>query len=163
MLMAQIGTPEVREKEYIFITPLEHGLSCKLVNRKDSNYKYKLSKCYKYLDKAVEKGGNKDLYTSDYIVSRVLAAQNDFWISVDEDDEIVGCIIVEDKSYPLSPGVSVEALGGSFNFLIVVPMIEEYYKGLGYKFVELTGRKGWERKLQPLGYEFKSVIIRKKI
>ena len=91
MLMAQIGTPEVREKEYIFITPLEHGLSCKLVNRKDPNYKYKLSQCYKYLDKAVEKGGNKDLYTSDYIVSRVLAAQNDFWISVDEDDEIVGC------------------------------------------------------------------------
>ena len=131
-----------------------HGLSCKLVNRKDPNYKYKLSQCYKYLDKAVEKGGNKDLYTSDYIVSRVLAAQN---------DEIVGCIIVEDKSYPLSPGVSVEALGGSFNFLIVVPMIEEYYKNLGYKFVELTGRKGWERKLQPLGYEFKSVIIRKKI
>lgn len=150
-------------KEYIFTTPLDHGLSCKLVNRKNPDYKYKLSQCYEYLDKAVEKGGNKDLYTSDYIVTRVINGQNDFWISVDKDDNIIGCIIVEDQSYPLSPGVSVEALGGKFNFFAVVPMIEEYYKNLGYEFVEITGRKGWERKLHPIGYEFKNVNLRKKL
>ena len=131
MLMAPTGTPSVVEKEYIFTTPLEHGLSCKLVNKKHNDAKYKLAQCYKYLDKAIERGNNGDLFSSDYVVN--------------------------------SAGVSVEALGGSFNFSTVVPMLEDYYKSLGFKFVELTGRAGWEKRMKPLGYEFVSVTIRKKI
>ena len=163
MLMAPTGTPPVVEKEYIFTTPLERGLSCKLVNKKHGDAKYKLAQCYKYLDKAIERGNNGDLFSSDYVVNRVLSEKNDFWISVDKDNEIKGCIVIEALNFPNSAGVSVEALGGSFNFSTVVPMLEDYYKSLGFKFVELTGRAGWEKRMKPLGYEFVSVTIRKKI
>ena len=103
------------------------------------------------------------MFSSDYVVNRVLSEKNDFWISVDKDNEIKGCIVIEALNFPNSAGVSVEALGGSFNFSTVVPMLEDYYKSLGFKFVELTGRAGWEKRMKPLGYEFVSVTIRKKI
>jgi len=50
-----------------------------------------------------------------------------------------------------------------FDFKNIVPKIEEYYKDLGYEFWEMTGRKGWEKVMAPLGYEFKTITLRKRL
>jgi len=162
MLMAVTGTPAA-EKEYIFTTPLVHGLSYKLVNRESNLLKNKVVQCYKYLDKVVEKVECRDIYNTEDLVKQVVSGKSDFWISTDKNNNIKGCLIIGVASYPQSLGISAEAVAGKFDFYKLVPMLEKYYKNLGYEFFEMTGRKGWIRKMEPLGYEFKSVTIRKRL
>ena len=54
-------------------------------------------------------------------------------------------------------------MGGKFDFNVITPVIADYYKKLGFKFFEMTGRKGWEKIMEPLGYEFKTITLRKKL
>ena len=38
----------------------------------------------------------------------------------------------------------------SLIFNVITPVIADYYKKLGFKFFEMTGRKGWEKIMEPL-------------
>jgi len=163
MLMALTGTPEAEEKEYIFTTPLVHGLSYKLLKKNSNLLKEKVVQCYKYLDKVIEKIDCGDIYNTDDLVKQVVSGKSDLWISVDKNDKIKGCLIIGVIAYPQLLGVSAEAVGGKFDFYKLVPMLEKHYKNLGYEFFEMTGRKGWIRKMEPLGYTLKTVTIRKRL
>jgi len=163
MLMAVTGIPEARGKEYTFSTPLLHGLSYRLVNHDSSLLKRKLAYCRDYLEKAIDRSNCEDLFNAEDLIKRVLNKQNDFWISIDKDSDIKGCFIIGFGSMPRAKGINAEAIGGKFNFPDAVPIVEKYYKELGFKFFEMTGRKGWEKVMEPLGYDFKSITIRKKL
>tara|TARA_R100001443_G_scaffold106834_2_gene116404 strand:- start:168 stop:656 length:489 start_codon:yes stop_codon:yes gene_type:complete len=162
MLMAVTGTPAA-EKEYIFTTPLERGLSYKLVNADNPLTRKKLAKCYTRIEHMVEKIKCDDLYTADDLIKRVINKQSDFWISTDGYDNIQGCIIIGFAEMPRGKGINAEAIEGKFDFSIVTPVVEKYYKKLGFKFFEMTGRKGWEKVMEPMGYEFKSITVRKRL
>ena len=162
MLMAVTGTPNQEAKEYIFTTPLERGLSYKLVNPKSYLLKNTLKLCYKFLKKSIDRSKCSDLYTENDLVERVKTNQSDLWISVDKHEKIKGCFIIGFGEFPQSKGICAEAISGMFDFSIITPVVEKYYKALGYEFFQMTGRRGWEKIMEPLGYEFKNITIRKR-
>jgi hypothetical protein len=164
MLMAVTGTPEVREKEYIFSTPLLHGLSYRLVNHDSPLLKIKLAGCYDYIEKSVEKSKCEDVFNADDLIKKVINKQSDLWISVDKDGDIKGCLIVGFGELPRGKIITAEAISSeSLGFLTALPVFEKYYKELGFKIFEMTGRRGWEKVMKPLGYDFKGITIRKKL
>lgn len=162
MLMAVTGTP-VAEKEYIFTTPVERGLSYRLVNADCILTRKKLAQCYKKLEKSVEKSKCEELYNAEDLVKRILNKECDLWVSTDKNNKIKGCFVIGFGQMPRCKIIGAEAICGKFDFNIVTPVVEKYYKKLGFDFFEMTGRRGWEKVMEPLGYEFKTVTIRKKL
>jgi hypothetical protein len=162
MLMALTGTPEA-EKEYIFTTPLEHGLSYKLVNHNSHLLMKKLGEGFEHIQKSIIKSNCSDIYDAEDIVKRVLNKQSDLWVSTDADNNTKGVLVIGFGQMPKGRIIGAEAMGGKFDFNVITPVIADYYKKLGFKFFEMTGRKGWEKIMEPLGYEFKTITLRKKL
>ncbi len=155
-----------QEKEFILEIPLEHGLNYKFVNYKHNSLFSKLSKCYDYFEKTVQRSLCSDIYNANDLVKRVVKGTSDLWIAYDKNKKIKGCFIIGFAYYPQCTGILAEAMGTDspdFDFKNIVPKIEEYYKDLGYEFWEMTGRKGWEKVMAPLGYEFKTITLRKRL
>jgi len=152
-----------QEKEFILEIPLEHGLNYKFVNYKHNSLFSKLSKCYDYFEKTVQRSLCSDIYNANDLVKRVVKGTSDLWIAYDKDKEIKGCFVIGFAHYPQSIGILTEGISGEFDFKNATPKIEEYYKDLGYEFWEMTGRRGWEKVMAPLGYEFKTVTLRKRL
>ena len=162
MLMALAGTPVVQEKEYTFTTPLEHGLSYKKVNPDHPEFKFNVSHCWEFIEKSVE-ANNKDLVTTEDIINRIINRESDLWVSTDESGDIVGCFVIGAAEYARIKGIFTEALAGKLNFMDFIPKVENFYKQCGYEFSEIVGRKGWERRLKPLGYNFSNITIYKRL
>jgi len=155
-----------QEKEFILEIPLPRGLNYKFVNYKHSSLFSKLSKCYDYFEKTVQRSLCSDIYNANDLVKRVVKGTSDLWIAYDKNKKIKGCFIIGFAYYPQCTGILAEAMGtdsSDFDFKNIVPKIEEYYKDLGYEFWEMTGRKGWEKVMAPLGYEFKTITLRKRL
>ena len=153
----------MEEKEFIFTTPLEYGLSYKLVNNNSIVVLKYLTECLEYLKNTIEKGNVDYLYNAEDLADRVIKKASDLWLSVDKKDNIKGCVVIGFCFYPRTKGILAEAVGGEFDFSELIPVLEKYYKDIGYDFFEMTGRKGWERKMKPLGYDFKYITLRKNL
>ena len=162
MLMEQAGTQSREEKEYTFTTPLEHGLSCKRVNPDHLDFRYILACCWNFLEESINKG-NTELIEIEDLVERIVQGYSDLWVSVDKNKTIVGCFVIGSADYPQALGIEAEAIAGKFNFKTMLPQVEKYYKKRGYKFFEMTGRKGWEKVMKPLGYEFSNITLYKRL
>jgi len=163
MLMAQAGT-QVPEKEFTFTTPVAHGLSYKICNPDHKDFKTKVAQCWDYVEASAKRGGPSGRITAEDLVKRVLNRQSDLWVCVSEQTgEIKGSFTISEANYPRDKGIFSESCGGEFVFTDMFPMVEEFYKGRGYTFVEVVGRKGWERELGPLGYKLEYISIHKRI
>ena len=162
MLMGQAGTLNQEEKEYTFTTPLEHGLSCKQVNSSHANFKKIVAQCWDYIDSGVSRGGSKEFISTEYIVQKVLSGDSDLWVSVDAEGNTVGCFVIGAAPYPEKTGIFAETIGGKFDFKYMTPVVEKFYKKCGYEFFEMTGRKGWERVMKPLGYKLMNITMYKR-
>ena len=160
MLMALTGTPE-QEKEYIFEMLPQRGLSYKFVNYKSSFLVQKLSKCYDYFEQSILSSKCSDIYNANDLVKRVTKGKSDLWVSCDKDKNIKGCFVIGFAYYPQSTGILAECISGKFHYDTMLPEVEKYYKELGYEFFEMTGRRGWEKRMEKMGYEFKSIVLRK--
>jgi len=162
MQMEQVGTQEVA-KEFTFITPLDHGYSYKLANPHHAGFRDLVVSCLEYYERSIKRSNNSDYIGPVDFALSALEKQSDFWITVDSTEKLLGIFQLSKAEYPKSTGVYVEALAGEFNFEHGLPMIEDYYRTLGYQFVELQGRRGWERKLKPNGYIYKTTTIIKRL
>ena len=163
MLMAQPGIQNLAEKEYTFTTPLEHGLSYKKVNSKHDDFKKTVAQCWDYVDSGMLRGGSKELISTEYIINKVLSSDSDLWVSLDEGGDTVGCVVIGAAPYPEKTGIFAGTIGGKVDFNIVVAWLVKYYKNCGYEFFEMTGRRGWERAMKPLGYEYMNTTIYKRL
>jgi len=150
-------------KEFTFITPLDHGLSYKLANPHHASFRDLVVNCLEYYERSIKRSNNSDYIGPVDFALSALEKQSDFWITVDSTEKLLGIFQLSKAEYPKSTGVYVEALAGEFNFEHGLPMIEDYYRTLGYQFVELEGRRGWERKLKPNGYTYKTTTIVKRL
>ena len=162
MLMAQPGIQNLAEKEYTFTTPLEHGLSYRRVSRNDPNFENILAHSWDYIETGLIKGGSKFVNT-EYLIKKVMEGDSDLWISESTTGKLKGGLLIGDATYPVARGIIAESIGGEFDFNILVPMLKKHYKSCGYEFFEMTGRKGWERKMKPLGYEYMNTTIYKRL
>lgn len=150
-------------KEFTFITPLDHGYSYKLANPHHAGFRDLVVNCLEYYERSIKRSNNSDYIGPVDFALSALEKQSDFWITVDSTEKLLGIFQLSKAEYPKSTGVYVEALAGEFNFEHGLPMIEDYYRTLGYQFVELEGRRGWERKLKPNGYVYKTTTIVKRL
>jgi flagellin-specific chaperone FliS len=162
MQMEQAGTP-VAEKEFIYTTPVVRGLSYKLLNPKHQGFKKKVISCWDFIEQSIKRANNAEYINTVDLVNKVMQGQSDMWLSVDSNGKTKGCFLVAVAQYPKSVGIFSEATAGKFNFDDMFPKVEQFYKELGYQFVEISGRKGWERVLKPMGYQVKNITIVKRL
>jgi len=162
MQMEQVGTQEAG-KAFTFITPLDHGYSYKLANPHHAGFRDLVVSCLEYYKRSIERSNNSEYIGPVDFALSALEKRSDFWTIEGSDEQLLGIFQISKAEYPKSTGVYVEALAGEFNFEHGLPMIEDYYRTLGYQFVELEGRRGWERKLKPNGYVYKTTTIVKRL
>lgn len=162
MQMEQVGTQEAA-KEFTFITPLEHGYSYKLANPHHAGFKDLVVSCLEYLEKSIKRSNNSDFIGPVDFALNALEKRSDFWVSVDQTEKVCGAFQLCKAEYPRSTGVFFEALAGKLDYEHGLPHIEDYYRTLGYQFVEITGRRGWSKVLKPQGYSFKNITIVKRL
>lgn len=162
MQTEQVGTQEA-VKDFTFITPLEHGYSYKLANPHHAGFKDLVVSCLDYYKRSIERSNNLEYIEPVDFALSALQKQSDFWVIEDGSGKLLGIFQISKAEYPRSTGVYVEALAGEFNFEHGLPRIEDYYRTLGYQFVEMEGRRGWERKLKQNGYNYKTTTIVKRL
>jgi len=122
-----------------------------------------VGQCWEYVENATERN-NTEIVKGIDVIQRVIDKVSDLWVSIDsETGQIVGGLVIGAAAYPQATGINAEAIGGKFHFPDLVPVLEKYYKALGYKFFEMTGRKGWEKVMAPLGYKLTSITIYKRL
>jgi|TARA_R110000744_G_scaffold5856_3_gene20650 hypothetical protein len=162
MQTALAGTQD-QEKEYTFTTPLEHGLSYRLLNPESQEFRKTLVSCYDLIDMSAKKShAIYDLPTYE-MLRRCLENKCDVWVSVDAGSNIVGCCTIGVETYGPISGINLESTSGKWVRRHVMPIVENYYKNLGFTFVEISGRKGWERALSHMGYKLSKITIHKEL
>jgi hypothetical protein len=161
MQTALAGTP-VAEKEYIFITPQVHGLSYKLLDHSCKGFKEVVGKCWKHIEASINRN-NPDLVEPEDIVLNLLKGASHIWVSFDNDGEVAGCLIMTMVKYPRRSGVMSEAAGGKFIIEDIYPIFEKFYKDRKLGFIQITGRKGWDRVMKPSGYKLDHITLYKRL
>ena len=102
-----------------------------------------------------------------YLLHMVLSGQQHMWIVWDEDlegDPIIGVVITEMMQYPRKFMISVQYLAGErldewFNETEI--MIASWGKVSGCDGMEMSGRRGWARRLKKEKWTEKYVIMTK--
>jgi len=162
-MQTELAGTQVQEKEYTFTTPLEHGLSYKLLNTESREFKKNLIKCYNLIDMSAKKSHTVYALPTHEMFRRCLEKECDIWISTDADNNIVGCCTIGVATYGPIFGINLESTSGKWVRKHVMPIVENYYKNLGFTFVEISGRKGWERALRHMGYKLSKITIHKEL
>lgn len=68
------------------------------------------------------------------------------------------------RDYPSGRCCVIWLAGGNLDEILAAdPIIAAYAREKGCVQVELHGRRGWEKTLRPLGYEFQHVMVLKKL
>lgn len=161
MQTALAGT-QVQEREYTFTTPLEHGLSYNRVNRNHPAVHHKIAECVEFVRQSILRANNEEYIKPEFLFNKFLTGFSDLWVSV-EGQDIVGCLLIGVAAYPEQTGIISESTGGKFHFETMMPALEDFYRKQGAKFVEIPGRKGWQRRFGPMGYTVKNVTITKRL
>jgi hypothetical protein len=76
-----------------------------------------------------------------------------------------GCVVTTFSDFPASRLCQLWLMGGDFNEVFTKwnDVIESWAKDQGCDQIIVNGRKGWQRRLKSVGYEFASVVLAKRI
>ena len=79
--------------------------------------------------------------------------------------EIVGLVTTEVVDYPRHSSLNIAHCAGDCfeNWVEFEPLLQSHAKRNKCKTMELDGRRGWEKKLSPLDYQFKSIKLHKEV
>jgi hypothetical protein len=102
-----------------------------------------------------------------HIIARLAAGRNQLWLTVDEQEQVVGVIITEIRNIEPTGAkrlVYTEAGGSRLDESIhLMPQIEEWARQVhNVKEFDLIGRRGWAPFVKPHGYEPEAVVYRKR-
>lgn len=68
------------------------------------------------------------------------------------------------RDYPSGRGCVIWLAGGDLDEILAADqIIADYAREKGCVQVELHGRRGWERSLKPLGYEYQHAMVLKRL
>jgi len=103
-------------------------------------------------------------YTVDNIKEMLLKEELQLWTSYDG-TQIKSICITHICIYPQHKICEVFMCAGQEidSWLDFIEDIQAWAKSLGCDFMEIQGRRGWERKMQKYGYHLESVILRKEL
>lgn len=102
-----------------------------------------------------------------YNITDVLDAIRDgmqmLWVVYNEEKaKAQGCLVTEILAYPRAKALSIFLLGGD-DFSEIIALLDElkdYAQGNGCKTIEFYGREGWEKVLEPHGFEKTHIVMR---
>ncbi len=98
------------------------------------------------------------------IVDRLNVGTMQMWLIGDEESlRVLGVLLTEVQDYAKTKVLNVHLCGGE-NLDDWFPhweTLEEWGKEQGCEFITATGRRGWKRKLAPLGFKEKYVTLYK--
>lgn len=115
----------------------------------------------KHLVKALKY--NDEKYQLDDVKNLIQAESLVLWVVYnDESGKAIGCLLTETIQYPRTQALSIFLLGGeSFAQMNeCFEELQEYARGIGCQSIELQGRPGWEKVLQPLKFEKTHTVMR---
>ena len=86
-------------------------------------------------------------------------------VTAEENDEILGALLMHFRQYPNEWTAVVSHLAGvdMVKWFSYLPYIESLARDYGCNSIEAMGRKGWERYLKNEDYEFEAITLRKKL
>ena len=88
------------------------------------------------------------------------------WIVTNKQGSFIGCFVTEILDYSLIASLRIVLLGGT-DFPLWIELahkkLEEYGKEHKCGRIELCGRRGWVRKLKPLGFKETYVVVTRRI
>lgn len=138
---------------------LKSGLHLYPVKPRDSGYIW--PEVSGFFEEAIEK--TKSPLTTGDLRRDVLSGDRQLWVI--RDDEIVAAFLTHiNTSYGVSYGVIAFAGGsGHEDWVEIVEPVSDWLRCEGAQFLEIIGRKGWERPLKKYGFEFAEIKLRKKL
>ena len=113
---------------------------------------------YPWLAEAMEYADGR--CTEDTVIEGLLSHEYSLWTTPN-----AACVL----QIVAVPGSDIRTLfvflsGGDLQEIIASePLIAQYGKAMGCSCMEISGRKGWERALKPLGWNYSSTNLVKKL
>jgi hypothetical protein len=107
--------------------------------------------------------------TVDDIGKRILSGEQQLWIILNDDKEIIGSIVTQVWDYPRKKVAEIVACGGDssneLNEYIFQSMsvIEDFALENYCDVIRIEGRKGWLKPLSKMGFEQSAVLLEKEI
>lgn len=112
------------------------------------------------------KAGTRDFTTED-VWDHLMKDEMRALVIIDDNDVIVGCVILELVDYPKLRACHIVALGGKNlkQWIHLLPFVEKVAKAEGAQRMEFIGREGWQRveALTQQGYKKMGVLIHKSL
>ena len=120
------------------------------------NVTEELVRCRQYIDDALDYSGGT--HTFDDIVLGVLSYRYQFWPLDDS------CCITEIIEYPRKKVFHVFLAGGRLEQITALnEPFAKFAKANGCSSLTIAGRKGWEKVLNKLGWEFEFTTLKREI
>lgn len=133
----------------------------KLIPIQPENLKLAVKDVGGYLEAALAYTDGK--YNLQDTLEMILKGMQVLWVVYNEEKEkAIGALVTEILAYPRSKALCIFLLGGE-NFEQIVtafPELKEYAVGVGCKTIEFYGRDGWEKTLNPIGFEKTHIVMR---
>lgn len=113
-------------------------------------------RCWPWLESALRHGG--DRHTRETIWQGIVTGQFQFWPA--ERAAGVSHVIV----YPTGNVLRIWLVGGELDEVLAAePAIGAWAKAVGCVDMEIVGRQGWVKVLQPLGYTPGAVVLKRRL
>jgi hypothetical protein len=105
-----------------------------------------------------------DKYNLRYVKLSLFKRDMQLWV-LEKGKEIVGCVVTQICIYPNSKRLLIFALAGEGfdNWQHHFATIKAWAKEEGCESCEIYGRPGWERKLNTMGFEKISTVLKVKL
>ncbi len=98
------------------------------------------------------------------IAEKLRTGNMQMWVLGDEDDySILGVVLTKVQTCGKTKLLNLSLCSGEAfdSWTPHLAMLEEWGRAQGCEYVTATGRRGWKRKLKPLGYKEKYVTLYK--
>ena len=98
------------------------------------------------------------------VMDKLSLGDMQMWVVGDEDDlNILGVLLTRIQVCEKTKLLNVYLCSGEAfdSWTAHLPMLEEWGREQGCEYITATGRRGWKRKLNPLGFEEKYVTLYK--
>lgn len=105
--------------------------------------------------------------TAEDLYDEIKSGHQSLWVAFEEDSlRIIGAYTIRIKTYPNGATASCEHLGGERMDEWADQMsnvMERYVRDIGIEHMEIIGRRGWKKFLEPKGWGSDLVLYRKDV
>lgn len=105
-------------------------------------------------------------YAPNDILQLIQNEKQDIWLARKmADDQVVMACTTQVLQYPQLKSVFISVVAGEnrFDWMWILPQIEQWAKSIGCTLVEADGRLGWAKTIEPAGYKKEKILFSKEL